>query len=136
VQFQSVEELERYFSSHPDAPVWACLVEMSRYPGFFTEVVLRRGPGGVRIGIEHRSCVLDAFGDATSVSVTYEVDSLAEALAWLQRRFLHNVTDCRTRPHRMPPDHSIADGGIRRHRAAWRRLREDFRKGKLTDKQL
>jgi hypothetical protein len=140
VEFQTIAHLERYWAKHPGAPVWACLVEMFAYPSFLTEIVLRRVGDGVRLEVEHRSYAMDMYGDATHVAVHYEVASTEAALAWLHRRFLHTIADCRTEPHPMPEDYPFMAGGargqVRRYQAAWRRLREDFRKGRLLDKKL
>ena len=139
-EFPTEAHLERYWAKHPGAPVWACLVELFAYPSFLLTVVLRRVGERVRIEVELISFAMDLYGDATHVAVHYEVASLCEAFAWIHRRFLHTIADCRTSPHPLPEDYPLASGlpqgQTRRYQAAWRRLRDDFRRGRLIDKKL
>jgi hypothetical protein len=138
VPFPTVEHLERYWRNNPREPVKACLVEMFAYPSFFQEVLLFKGSGdAVRMRVEFFSQkLLDA--DLTKMAyVVYEIPSLAAALAWIRRKFLHSVADFRLHTDRNPgDDEDDARPQHRRYEAAWKRLQADFRKGKLLDKKF
>jgi hypothetical protein len=137
-EFRTATELEDYWARHPGSPVFACLLDMFAYPSFFMEVVLRKARSGVRIEVDYRSYAMDMHGEATHVAVHYEVATLADALAWLNRRLLHTLADCRTSPIPLPAGYPRTSGHTRRLQAAWRRLRADFQngKGRLIDKKL
>jgi hypothetical protein len=140
--FATLTDVERFWAKSPGAPLWACLIEMAQYPSFLTEIVLRQtAPPAVRVEIEHRSYAMDAYGDATHVAVHYELPSLEAALGWIHRKYLHTIDDLREEPHPLPADYPHAGlprhrGETRRQQIAWKRLRDDFRRGRLIDKRL
>ena len=84
---------------------------------------------------------MDAYGDATHVAVHYELPSLHAALGWIHRKYLHAIDDLRDAPPPLPADYPHAGilrtrGETRRYQIAWKRLRDDFRRGRLIDKRL
>jgi hypothetical protein len=111
---------------------------MYAYPSFFQEVDLCRASTGVRIEVDFVSYRMLDYDLKKLLSVHYQVASLSIALAWIHRRFLHTITDFRTTSFPLPPKEYFEDSRPqhRRYEAAWRRIREDFRKGRLIDKKL